>query len=85
MGTLCSEALDQFVSGNLLNSMRVDGPCYNNQATIEAKKVLMISVEMWNDLPVKTLNLHTNAHAVLDRPTLEDVNGRIFRSGSFHE
>jgi len=38
---------------------------------------------MGNELPPSTLNLHTNSHAILDRPTLEDVNERIFRCGSF--
>ena len=45
--------------------------------------VVLLSVEMWSELLVKTLNLHPNAHAVLDRPTRKDVNERIFRSGLF--
>ena len=33
---------------------------------------------------LKTLKLHTNAHAVRDRPSLKDGE-RQFRPGSFHE
>jgi hypothetical protein len=38
---------------------------------------------MSKELPAKTLKLHTNAHAVRDRPTLKDGDERIFRNGLF--
>ena len=45
----------------------------------------ILQTKMPKKLYSKTLNLHTNAHADRDRPTLKDSDERTFRNGLFRD